>query len=143
MTPADGPSRDDLLGPVKELLAALARVGLWEAGAEVVVEYDVPADAWYFHDNGAATMFEHHLLTRLTTTTGGDPTPLLDQPPVGLDVTPTDHIEHHKLRPLHAHHDRSHAVHRLLHIRRDLTHRCALRRTPAPCPASRHLQRRP
>lgn len=29
-------SSDDLLGPVKELLAALARVGLWEAGAEVV-----------------------------------------------------------------------------------------------------------
>ena len=54
--------------------------------------------------NGAATMFEHHLLTRLTITTGDDPTPLLDQPPVGLDVTPTDHIEHHKLRALHAHH---------------------------------------
>jgi hypothetical protein len=29
-------SSDDLLGPVKELLAALARTGLWEAGAEVV-----------------------------------------------------------------------------------------------------------
>jgi DNA-binding CsgD family transcriptional regulator len=54
--------------------------------------------------NGAATMFEHHLLTRLTITTGDDPTPLLDQPPVGLDVTPTHHIEHHKLRALHAHH---------------------------------------
>ncbi len=31
-------------------------IGVAKAGAEVVVEYDVPADAWYFHDNGTATM---------------------------------------------------------------------------------------
>jgi len=31
-------------------------IGVAKAGAEVVVEYDVPPDAWYFHDNGAATM---------------------------------------------------------------------------------------
>lgn len=31
-------------------------IGVAKAGAQVVVEYDVPADAWYFHDNGTATM---------------------------------------------------------------------------------------
>jgi LuxR family maltose regulon positive regulatory protein len=56
-------------------------------------------------DHGAATMFEHHLLTRLTIAFGGDPAPLLDQPPTGLDVTPADHIEQHKLRALQSLHD--------------------------------------
>lgn len=54
---------------------------------------------------GAATMFENHLLTRLTIATGGDSTPLLDQTPAGLDVTPADHIEQQKLRALQSLHD--------------------------------------
>ncbi|MFL0178503.1 beta-ketoacyl synthase N-terminal-like domain-containing protein [Mycobacterium sp. SMC-15] len=32
----------------------VGETGVMKAGAEVVVEYDVPADAWYFAENGAA-----------------------------------------------------------------------------------------
>ncbi len=31
-------------------------IGVAKAGARVVVEYDVPPDAWYLHDNGTASM---------------------------------------------------------------------------------------
>lgn len=41
---------------MSRILSVTGDIGVAKAGAEVVVEYDVPADAWYFHDNGAATM---------------------------------------------------------------------------------------
>jgi LuxR family maltose regulon positive regulatory protein len=75
-------------------------------------------------NHGATTMFEHHLLTRLTITTGDDPTPLLDQPPTGLDITPAHHIEQHKLRALHAlgAGDDSRALHHLTQAMKLATH---------------------
>lgn len=33
----------------------VGEIGVMKAGAEVVVEYDVPADAWYFTENGATS----------------------------------------------------------------------------------------
>ncbi|ULP47550.1 beta-ketoacyl synthase N-terminal-like domain-containing protein [Mycolicibacter virginiensis] len=36
----------------------VGETGVMKAGAEVVVEYDVPADAWYFAENGAANGHE-------------------------------------------------------------------------------------
>lgn len=36
----------------------VGETGVMKAGAEVVVEYDVPADAWYFAENGAASGHE-------------------------------------------------------------------------------------
>ncbi|MDQ3037199.1 MAG: polyketide synthase dehydratase domain-containing protein, partial [Myxococcota bacterium] len=49
-----------LPGPPYHFMSRVARVaapmGEAKAGAEVEVEYDVPPDAWYFRENGAATM---------------------------------------------------------------------------------------
>lgn len=41
---------------MSRILSVSGDIGVAKSGAEVVVEYDVPPDAWYFHDNGAATM---------------------------------------------------------------------------------------
>ncbi|MGH1345638.1 MAG: beta-ketoacyl synthase N-terminal-like domain-containing protein [Nannocystales bacterium] len=41
---------------MSRILELKGDIGVAKAGAEVVVEYDVPADAWYLHDNGVATM---------------------------------------------------------------------------------------
>ena len=41
---------------MSRILELKGDIGVAKAGAEVVVEYDVPADAWYLHDNGTATM---------------------------------------------------------------------------------------
>jgi 3-oxoacyl-(acyl-carrier-protein) synthase/3-hydroxymyristoyl/3-hydroxydecanoyl-(acyl carrier protein) dehydratase/1-acyl-sn-glycerol-3-phosphate acyltransferase len=49
-----------LPGPPYHFMSRVASVegdmGVAKAGAKVEVEYDVPADAWYFRDNGAAVM---------------------------------------------------------------------------------------
>ncbi|MBV1858414.1 MAG: 1-acyl-sn-glycerol-3-phosphate acyltransferase [Nannocystaceae bacterium] len=41
---------------MSRILELKGDIGVAKAGAEVVVEYDVPPDAWYLHDNGTATM---------------------------------------------------------------------------------------
>jgi 3-hydroxymyristoyl/3-hydroxydecanoyl-(acyl carrier protein) dehydratase len=49
-----------LPGPPYHFLSRVTRlagdVGAFRAGAEIEVEYDVPKDAWYFAEGGAATM---------------------------------------------------------------------------------------
>jgi 3-hydroxymyristoyl/3-hydroxydecanoyl-(acyl carrier protein) dehydratase len=57
----DGPQRVARLpGPPYLFMSRIVRVegpiGVMKAGAKVVAEYDVPADAWYFDDNGCRTM---------------------------------------------------------------------------------------
>lgn len=51
-----------LPGPPYHFMSRVAELvgetGVMKAGAEVVVEYDVPADAWYFAENGAANGHE-------------------------------------------------------------------------------------
>jgi 3-hydroxymyristoyl/3-hydroxydecanoyl-(acyl carrier protein) dehydratase/1-acyl-sn-glycerol-3-phosphate acyltransferase len=49
-----------LPGPPYHFMSRIAKVegemGIAKAGAKVEVEYDVPSDAWYFEENGAAVM---------------------------------------------------------------------------------------
>ena len=49
-----------LPGPPYHFMSRVARIDgeLWQSkpGVEVVIEYDVPLDVWYFRENGAATM---------------------------------------------------------------------------------------
>lgn len=41
---------------MSRVTAIQAEQGKMVAGGQIAVEYDVPVDAWYFHDNGFATM---------------------------------------------------------------------------------------
>jgi len=57
----DGTTRVPRLpGPPYHFVSRVVRVdgeiGVMKAGASATFEYDVPADAWYFRENGAATM---------------------------------------------------------------------------------------
>ena len=57
----DGPGRVPRLpGPpyhfLSRVLAVTGDIGGMQVGSTVEVEYDVPADAWYFDDNGTRTM---------------------------------------------------------------------------------------
>jgi hypothetical protein len=59
--PFDDPRRVARLpGPPYHFMTHVARVsgdiGSFKPGAEVEIEYDIPADAWYFRENGSATM---------------------------------------------------------------------------------------
>ena len=49
-----------LPGPPYHFMSRISKVegemGIAKAGAKVEVEYDVPRDAWYFEENGAAVM---------------------------------------------------------------------------------------
>lgn len=57
----DGPGRVPRLpGPpyhfLSRVLAVSGEIGAMELGSSVEVEYDIPADAWYFDENGSRTM---------------------------------------------------------------------------------------